>query len=95
MKPLLIAAAVLTVLVRGEEQPEDAAIQTIQSRQSCQGPVAEKPQMWWRAQIGHNGTTPYATDSTYEYYRTATQYGADNSGKKDSSEAFNKAINGG
>ena len=94
MKPLFIGVALLAVTVTSQQQPEDAAIQTIHSRQPCQVPVVEKPQTWWRAEIGHNGTTPYATDSTYEYYRTATQYGADNSGKKDSSEAFNKAING-
>lgn len=66
----------------------------IHERQSCQGPVTGNPQTWWRSQIGRNGTTPYAADSTFQYYRTALQYGADPSGIEDSSDAFNHAIDG-
>lgn len=66
----------------------------LQERQSCQGPSPGTPKVWWRAQIGHNGTTPYAADSTFQYYRTVVQYGADSSGKEDSSDAFNHAIDG-
>ncbi|KAJ4306229.1 hypothetical protein N0V88_001027 [Collariella sp. IMI 366227] len=39
------------------------------------------------------GQPPYAADSTYQYYRTAIQYGADSTGKNDSSDAINNAIN--
>ncbi|KAK3988327.1 glucan 1,3-beta-glucosidase [Cladorrhinum sp. PSN332] len=52
-----------------------------------------EPSKWWRSQIAHNGTTPYASDpTTYQYYRTAVEFGADPTGVKDSSEAFNLAI---
>jgi hypothetical protein len=61
---------------------------------SCQGPNAGSPQTWWRAEIAHNGTTPYAADSAFRYYRTVLEYGADSSGEKDSSDAFNHAIDG-
>ena len=66
----------------------------ILERQSCSGPVATNPSTWWRAAIQHNGTTPLSTDPTFEYYRTAVQYGADPTGVNDSSSAFNFAING-
>lgn len=73
------------------QQPHPASIQ---ERESCQGPTSGNPKIWWRAQIKHNGTTPSAADKTFDYYRTAVQYGADSSGKEDSSDAFNHAING-
>ncbi|KAI0134383.1 pectate lyase superfamily protein-domain-containing protein [Xylariales sp. AK1849] len=63
------------------------------TRETCSGPVESSPTTWWRAAIGHNGTTPTAEDKTYQYYRTAVQYGADNTGAEDSSDAFNHAIN--
>ncbi|KAK4153611.1 glucan 1,3-beta-glucosidase [Chaetomidium leptoderma] len=85
---LLWATTLLLTAVSSATQPPP----DIQKRKSCQGPTAGNPQTWWRAQIGHNGTTPYAADSTFEYYRTAVQYGADSSGKEDSSDAFNAAI---
>jgi glucan 1,3-beta-glucosidase len=66
----------------------------IEGRASCQGPSTGNPKVWWRVQIGHNGTTPYAADPTFQYYRSAVQYGADSSGKNDSSDAFNHAIDG-
>jgi glucan 1,3-beta-glucosidase len=56
--------------------------------------VTSKPSEWWRAAIKHNGTTPLSTDPTFKYYRTAVEYGADNTGVKDASDAFNAAING-
>ena len=93
----LLASLGLEVACVTAQQPpplEAHPIPLVQERQSCQGPTAENPQVWWRAQIGHNGTTPYAADSSFEYYRTAVQYGADNSGKNDSSNAFNHAIEG-
>ncbi|KAL2137570.1 hypothetical protein VTI28DRAFT_9036 [Corynascus sepedonium] len=65
----------------------------VEPRRSCQGPTPGSPQAWWRARIAHNGTTPTAADSTYKYYRTVVKYGADSSGKEDSSDAFNHAIN--
>ncbi len=40
----------------------------------------------------HNGSTPYSSDSTFQYYRTVLSYGADNTGTRDSSDAFNRAI---
>ncbi|KAK4191611.1 glucan 1,3-beta-glucosidase [Podospora australis] len=69
----------------------------IESRQQCNGgPTESNPTKWWRTEIAHNGTTPYVTtDSGYQYYRTVTDYGADPSGGKDSSEAFNLAITSG
>lgn len=67
--------------------------QLIAARQTC-GPVASNPTTWWRALIGHNGTTPYSTDPTFQYYRTVVQYGAVNNGTVDASAAFNYAING-
>ncbi|KXX74005.1 Glucan 1,3-beta-glucosidase [Madurella mycetomatis] len=86
--PLLLAAALLAASAaqRIPNSPQAHA------RQTCQGPVVGSPQTWWRAQIGHNGTTPYAADSTFQYYRTVVQYGADSSGAEDSSDAFNHAI---
>ncbi len=93
----LLASLGLEVACVTAQQPpplEAHPIPLVQERQSCQGPTAGNPQVWWRAQIGHNGTTPYAADSSFEYYRTAVQYGADNSGKNDSSNAFNHAIEG-
>ncbi|KAH8671305.1 pectate lyase superfamily protein-domain-containing protein [Xylariales sp. PMI_506] len=60
---------------------------------TCSGPVENNPTTWWRAAIEHNGTTPTAADTTYQYYRTVIQYGADNTGVNDSSDAFNTAIN--
>jgi glucan 1,3-beta-glucosidase len=65
-----------------------------ETRQTCSGPVESNPTAWWRAAIEHNGTTPTAADTTYQYYRTAVQYGADNTGTQDSSDSFNYAING-
>ncbi|KAF6845233.1 putative exo-beta-1,3-glucanase [Colletotrichum musicola] len=64
----------------------------LESRQSCSGPVESSPKTWWRAAIDHNGTAPTSSDSTFQYYRTAVQYGADNTGVQDSSDAFNFAI---
>jgi glucan 1,3-beta-glucosidase len=91
MKARLAFAVLIAACVTAEQPLERPSIQ---ARQSCQGPSVGNPQTWWRAQIGHNGTTPYAADSTYQYYRTAVQYGADSSGKEDSSDAFNHAIDG-
>ncbi len=88
----LLASLGLSVAYATIQQLPETSI--IQERTSCQGPSAGNPKEWWRAQIGHNGTTPYAADSTFQYYRTAVQYGADSSGKKDSSDAFNHAIDG-
>ncbi|KAK1445323.1 hypothetical protein CCUS01_12649 [Colletotrichum cuscutae] len=80
-----------------QQHPHDAhaaaAAVVLDSRQqTCSGPVESNPSTWWRAAIGHNGTAPTSTDSTYQYYRTAVQYGADNTGIQDSSDAFNFAI---
>ncbi|KAK4159107.1 glucan 1,3-beta-glucosidase [Cladorrhinum sp. PSN259] len=66
-------------------------------QQQCQNepatpPSAGNPSKWWRSQIVPNGTTPYASDPSYQYYRTPIQFGADPTGVKDSSEAFNLAI---
>lgn len=94
MRTLLVLATLSAALAATHEASILLNSPAIQVRQSCQGPVAGKPEKWWRAQISHNGTTPYAADSTFQYYRTATQYGADSSGKKDSSDAFNEAISG-
>ncbi|KAL8392079.1 hypothetical protein RB595_002325 [Gaeumannomyces hyphopodioides] len=74
--------------------PDDVAKVAVGARQQqCSGPVASNPSTWWRAQIGHNGTAPTSTDPTFQYYRTVVQYGADNTGAGDASDAFNFAIN--
>jgi glucan 1,3-beta-glucosidase len=88
-----LCVTLLATPATGRQQPALSRL-SIQGRQSCQGPSVSNPQIWWRAQIGHNGTTPYAADSTFQYYRTVVQYGADNSGKEDASDAFNRAIDG-
>lgn len=80
-----------------QQHPHDAAAAAAvlgSRQQACSGPVESNPSTWWRAAIGHNGTAPTSTDSTYQYYRTAVQYGADNTGVQDSSDAFNSAIEG-
>lgn len=70
--------------------PEERRI----AQRACSGPSESSPTTWWRAAIDHNGTAPTAEDTTYQYYRTAVQYGADNTGIEDSSAAFVSAING-
>jgi glucan 1,3-beta-glucosidase len=72
----------------------DGLEQHLQARQACSGPVESNPTTWWRAAIGHNGTTPTSTDSSFQYYRTVVQYGADNTGTNDAAGAFNFAIEG-
>jgi hypothetical protein len=67
---------------------------TVYTDQTCSEPAESSPTTWWRSAIDHNGTIPTAADSTYEYYRSAVQYGADNTGVQDSSGAFITAING-
>jgi hypothetical protein len=96
---LLLAAAATAAVA--QQQPNKAADfatgfidEGIEARQACSGPVQSSPTTWWRAAIDHNGTTPTASDSTFQYYRTAVQYGADNTGVDDSSDSFNLAING-
>lgn len=87
-------AAVLAACVTAQQlwsSPEQASPQ---KRDSCDGPSAGSPKTWWRSEISHNGTTPYAADTGYKYYRDVVQYGADPTGQEDSSEAFNRAING-
>ncbi|KAK4222981.1 glucan 1,3-beta-glucosidase [Podospora fimiseda] len=66
--------------------------QLLEPRQSsCLTPT--NPSKWWRSQISpRNGSTPLASDSTYQYYRTPIQFGADPTGVNDSSLAFNLAI---
>lgn len=91
MRALLLLVAALSVVSAAQRIPNSPEVH---ARQTCQGPVEGSPRTWWRAQIGHNGTTPYAADSTFQYYRTVIQYGADSSGAEDSSDAFNHAIDG-
>lgn len=87
---LLVALGIGAV---AHPQPNDAA-STLESRQTCSGPIESNPSTWWRAAIDHNGTAPTSSDPTFQYYRTAVQYGADNTGVRDSSDAFNFAIEG-
>lgn len=70
------------------------ARQHLISQDECSGPASAPPKTWWRAEIQHNGTTPYSTDPSYKYYRTVLDYGADNTGANDTSGAFNEAIHG-
>ncbi|KAK3328017.1 pectate lyase superfamily protein-domain-containing protein [Cercophora scortea] len=93
MKLVHLLAALWAIKVAAH-QLASGVDQVVHERQSCSGPIVTgTPATWWRAQIKHNGTTPYSSDSTFQYYRTAVQYGADNTGAKDSSDAFNSAIN--
>ncbi|KAK4217156.1 pectate lyase superfamily protein-domain-containing protein [Rhypophila decipiens] len=61
---------------------------------ACSGTLTPKENItkWWRAEIQHNGSTPYSGDPNYKYYRSVLEYGADPTGQKDSSDAFNDAI---
>jgi len=70
------------------------ARQHLISRDECPGAASAPPKTWWRAEIQHNGTTTYSTDPSYKYYRTVLDYGADKTGQKDASGAFNEAIKG-
>ncbi|KAK4141281.1 glucan 1,3-beta-glucosidase [Dichotomopilus funicola] len=91
---LQFLAAVLAACVTAQQQLWSSPEQTSpQKRDSCDGPSAGSPKTWWRSEISHNGTTPHAADTTYEYYRDVVKYGADPTGQEDSSEAFNRAIN--
>ncbi|KAK3685711.1 pectate lyase superfamily protein-domain-containing protein [Podospora appendiculata] len=93
MKLLLLVASLWAIDVAAP-QLAGSMNQVIDERQSCSGPlITGTPTSWWRAQIKHNGTTPYSSDSTFQYYRTAVQYGADSTGVRDSSDALNSAIN--
>ncbi len=103
--PAAIAAGWLLVIAASSPSPlhqqsdpllqnQAAILHPRQQQPSCSGPVAGQPRKWWRAEIKHNGTTPLSTDSTFNYYRDVVQYGADNTGVKDSSDAFNAAIDG-
>ena len=79
-----------------QHQSHLAVVRDISPRDSCAGGlVANNPKTWWRAEIAHNGSTPYSGDDGYRYYRTALEYGADNTGKKDSSDAINMAVTAG
>src|SRR6185295_3727355 len=90
---LLAVVALLTTTARAtptlgsfiSELPQDQTIE----RRACSGPVAGSPKTWWRAAIEHNGTTPYSVDATYQYYRSVVEYGADATGRNDSSDALN------
>ncbi|KAF5486932.1 Glucan endo-1,3-beta-glucosidase [Colletotrichum siamense] len=87
-----LLSPLLAILGIGAVAAHPHAPGSLETRQSCSGPVETSPQAWWRAAIGHNGTAPTSTDSTFQYYRTVVQYGADNTGVQDSSDAFNWAI---
>lgn len=91
MRVQLALTVFITAFVTAYQHPEEPSIQ---ARQSCPRSSPGNPKAWWRAQIGHDGATPFTADSSFEYYRTVVQYGADSSGKEDSSDAFNHAING-
>ncbi|KAM0809029.1 putative Pectate lyase superfamily protein-domain-containing protein [Seiridium cardinale] len=92
-----IIAGLFVVTASAQSTPVDPGanklVGSLHPRQTCAGPVESSPATWWRAAIDHNGTTPTAADLTYQYYRTAVQYGADNTGVEDSSGAFITAIN--
>ncbi|KAK0613427.1 pectate lyase superfamily protein-domain-containing protein [Immersiella caudata] len=82
---LLLAAGVTGNLQQSAEAE-------IHRREACPAPAAGAPKMWWRAEVAHNGVTPYSTDSAYQYYRNMLSYGADDTGVNDSSKAFNDAV---
>lgn len=87
LSPLLLIVLVIAASAEHHQQDRN------QQRDSCPG-LTPSPDntKWWRTEIEHNGTTPYSHDSTYKYYRNVIEYGADPSGVKDSSDAFNDAI---
>lgn len=88
----LIHALLLAESVTGD--PQRFSGPGIQQRQSCPAPGVGSPKTWWRAEIAHDGVTPYSTDLAFQYYRNVLSYGADNTGIKDSSKAFNEAVHG-
>ncbi|KAK0616110.1 pectate lyase superfamily protein-domain-containing protein [Bombardia bombarda] len=99
MRTSLLSFTTLLVLVSASVAAHGADhgnnVMMHKRQQSCSnGLVASdvNPTAWWRAQIDHDGSTPYSSDPTFQYYRTAVQYGADRTGTNDSSEAFNSAI---
>jgi hypothetical protein len=89
-----ILAATAAARPFAEELPLEGDLDHLSIRQVRSGPPAGHPSTWWRPAIGHNSTTPLSMDSTFQYYRTAIQYGADNTGVNDASDGFNFAING-
>lgn len=93
---VVLAASASALPYADQSERSDEALEShLRERQDvCSGPSPGSPSTWWRAAIGHNGTTPYSSDDTFQYYRTAVQYGADPTGKNDSSDAFNFAIEG-
>ena len=62
------------------------------------GPLTPKLEVsnFWYEQITHNGESPFIPDGgKWKVFRNVVaDYGADPSGNKDSSSAFQKAING-
>lgn len=94
LSALLAVSAVAHPVIDDQLDLESLDDHAFHARQSCSGPVASNPSTWWRANIQHNGTAPMSTDPTFQYYRTAVQYGADPTGVNDSSSFFNFAING-
>jgi len=90
----LAATFLVAASAHAARQPQKLSGTEINQRQSCPGPISGPPKTWWRAEIDHNGTTPSSTDPAFQYYRNVLLYGADNTGVKDSSRAFNDAVNG-
>lgn len=55
----------------------------------------KKPDTFWLANIAHQGTSPFLSDSSeYVVYRNVKDYGAKGDGSTDDSAAFNAAIMG-
>lgn len=55
----------------------------------------KKPDTFWLANIAHQGTSPFLSDSSeYVVYRNVKDFGAKGDGSTDDSAAFNAAITG-
>ena len=63
---------------------------------SCNGPTSGSPSTFWRTQIAHNGVAATLdSNSGFTVFRNVVNdYGADNSGNNDASQAINNAISG-
>lgn len=65
--------------------PADLSLESLESRSVA----------YWVSKIARDGKVPYNDNSSYVIFRDVTEYGADSTGKTDSTDAINKAISDG
>ncbi|KAK4177847.1 family 55 putative glycoside hydrolase [Triangularia setosa] len=99
MKPYLSLLLILIVSTSTPTLAHDISHESpvpLPRRQECSSPGVV-PKEWWRASPSfiRNGTTPYAKDKDYQYYRDVAAFGADPTGRNSSSEAINRAVSSG